>query len=253
MNILITGASSGIGQALALHYAALNHTLYLTGRDEARLAKVAETCRALGAKITTAAIDVCDEKALRSFIEQADDATPLDLVIANAGIGLTDDKSPTPESLSLARRTFNVNCTGVLNTLDPILPRMAARKSGHIALMASLAGYVGLPSAPMYAATKNFVRAYGDGLLGSLHPYNIKVSVICPGFVESRITDQNTCPMPFFMKANKAAKIIAHGLAQNKACIAFPWPMILGVWVLSILPSYIRSRLARLLPAKTDV
>lgn len=250
MNILITGASSGIGAALAVHYATKKHSLFITGRNAERLHSVAEQCRTLGARVTTSTIDVTDQIGLKNFIEEVDAATPLDLVIANAGIGLTDDKAPTEQALTLARQTFNVNTLGVLNTLDPIVPRMAQRQRGHVVLVASLAGYAGLATCPMYAATKNFVRAYGDGLCGSLAAYNIAVSVVCPGFVESRITANNTCPMPFLMPADKAAVIIAKGIARRKPRIAFPAPMVFAVWLLSILPSVIRLNMNKLLPPK---
>ena len=95
---------------------------------------------------------------------------------------------------------FDININGVLNTIDPIIPRMAARGHGQVAMMASLAGYRGLAGAPGYAASKGFVKLYGEGLRGSLAPHGVKVNVICPGFVDSRLTLLNDFPMPFFME-----------------------------------------------------
>ena len=114
---------------------------------------------------------------------------------------------------------------------------MKERKQGQIAIMSSLSGYIGLPSAPAYSASKGAVKLYGEALRGALKKDGIQVNVICPGFVESRITDKNTFYMPFKMSANKAARIIATGLINNKPRIAFPLPMVFMVWFLSVLPA----------------
>lgn len=116
--------------------------------------------------------------------------------------------------------------------------------------MSSLAGFRGLPSAPAYGASKAAVRSWGEGLRGQLAPRNIAVNVICPGFVESRITDENDFPMPFLMEAERAAEIIARGLAKNRGRIAFPWQMYMAVWLFSALPVSWTEALASALPRK---
>lgn len=241
-HILITGASSGLGAALSIHYATTisDITLSLCGRNEKRLSDIAKKCSNLNAIVHAKIIDVADKSAMKEWIIQSDKIAPIDLVIANAGISGEDN----PDKI------FAINVDGVINTIHPIIPLMEKCGRGQIAIVSSLAGYCGLPSAPAYAASKNFVRAYGDGLRGRLKDKGIKVNVICPGFVRSRITDQNNFTMPGFMEADKAAKIIAYGLTKNKGRIAFPWFMVLGVWALSILPSFVRQYLISQLPQK---
>lgn len=250
--IIITGASSGIGHALALRYAAPDVTMGLIGRDVQRLEDVVIACRAKGAKVEAISMDVADRVSMENWLTSFDDAyNGVDLIFANAGVGGTPSVEPSADSLLAARRMFATNIDGVLNTIDPLLPRMAARGRGQIAMMASLAGYVGMGSAPAYSASKGFVKLYGEGLRASMSAYGIKVNVICPGFVRSRITDQNKFKMPFFMEADEAADIIFDGIQKNKARIAFPWPMSFGVWFISILPAWLSERVSRAMPKKT--
>ncbi|HEY8189733.1 MAG TPA: SDR family NAD(P)-dependent oxidoreductase, partial [Micavibrio sp.] len=160
--ILITGASSGIGEALARHYAAPGATLALTGRNAERLENVAEICRAAGAAVHTGIIDVCDIETMRSWILARDAEQNLDLVIANAGIsGGTGLKG---EDESQVRAIFDANVNGVFNTILPILAPMCARGRGQIAIISSLAGFSGWPGAPAYGASKGAIRLYGEAL-----------------------------------------------------------------------------------------
>lgn len=248
MHIVITGGSSGIGAALAGEYASEDIHLTLTGRNSDRLAAVASACRAKGARVETKVISVIDRAAMAEFLEQIDNDQPIDLLIANAGI--SGDTSGVPESGDRAAAILDVNIHGVLNTIDPILPRMLQRKSGQIALLSSLAGFKGMPSAPAYSASKAWVRSYGEGLRGRYAKKGVGVSVICPGFVASRITDANEYPMPMYMASEPAARIIKKGLAKNKSRIAFPLPLYLLVWFLSVIPVFVSDRLLSRLPAK---
>ena len=247
-SIVITGASSGIGEELARAYAAPGVTLALTGRDALRLEAVAERCRAAGAVVETALVDAADRAAMAAWLTALDTRAPVDLVIANAGISAGTGGGT--ESAEQARRIFQVNVDGVLNTVHPLLPGMQARGRGQIALMASLAGFRGMPGAPAYCASKAAVRVYGESLRGDLAGQGIGVTVICPGFVKSRMTAVNRFPMPFLMDAEPAAELIRRKLARNVGRISFPWPMAAAVWLLSALPARWVDRIAARTPRK---
>jgi short-subunit dehydrogenase len=247
-SILITGASSGIGAALARHYAAPGVFLALTGRDAARLSDITADCRARGADVDAALLDVTRRDAMRDQLLAWDSSRPFDLVVANAGISAGSGIFGETEEL-LAEIT-SVNVAGVINTVGPLLPRLKERQRGQIALMASLAGFRGIPGAPAYCASKAWVKVYGESLRATIARKGVGVSVICPGFVVSRITAVNRFPMPFLMEADRAATIIAKGLARNRGRIAFPLPMLAGSWLLATLPDRLVERISRLLPKK---
>ena len=250
-SILITGASSGIGAALALEYAAPGVHLALSGRDGARLDAVADDCRAKGADATAQVIDVTAREAMAAWIAAVDSAHPLDLVIANAGVSGGAGSGPHGETEAQARTIFHVNFDGVLNTIWPAIDAMRPRGRGQVAITSSIAGMVALPGAPAYSASKAAVKAYGEALHGALKPQGIVVSAICPGFVESRITDQNDFPMPFFMDAPKAARKIRKGLARGRVSVIFPWPLAAWTWVLGLLPPCWRVWLLSKAPKKS--
>lgn len=247
-SILITGATSGLGAALARAYAAPGVRLALTGRDPARLQVTADGCRALKAAVTSEVIDVRDRAALADWIAAVDAAAPLDLVIANAGVSAgTGGGGETHEQ---AQRIFAVNVDGVVNTVLPAVALMRRRGRGQVAVIASLAAFRGFPGAPAYCASKAAVRVWGEALRGELHAEGIGVSVICPGYVRTPMTAVNDFPMPFLMDAERAAAIIRRGLARNKARIAFPWPMYALVRLVAGLPLAITDPLLRRLPKK---
>ncbi|WP_445678663.1 SDR family NAD(P)-dependent oxidoreductase [Radicibacter daui] len=247
-HILITGASSGLGAAIAESYAQPGTNLTLQGRDAARLEKVSTLCRNKGAAVVLAIDDVCDQTAMGALIEEAEARQPLTLVIANAGI--SGGTAGGSEGQQQAREIFDTNLTGVLNTVLPVIDPMKERRGGQIALMASLAGYRGLPGAPAYSASKAAVRAWGEALRGHLAPFGIKVNVICPGFVDTPLTRVNRFPMPFLMTAERAASIIRKGLDANRGRIAFPWPMATMVWALMALPDRLAGWLTSRAPRK---
>jgi short-subunit dehydrogenase len=243
-HILITGASSGIGAALARRYASPGVRLSLTARHQARLEGVAGECAARGAETATCVCDVRNAEAMRAFIEEADGQQPIAMVIANAGFGgeLVIAGS-SGETAGVAREIFETNVLGVVNTIVPLLPRFVARGDGHAVIMSSLAAFVALPDAPAYSASKAAVRVYGQALERLLAQRNVRVTVICPGFVETPMSASLSGPRPLLWSAERAAEAIAAGLARGKREISFPWQLSTLAKLIAHLPAPLLQRL----------
>lgn len=234
--MLITGASSGIGAALAVALAAPGRRLDLGGRNVERLAAVADRCVSAGAEVAAASVDLRDGGALRSWIAAT---PPPDLLIANAGV--SGGSAASAEIIA-------VNLQAVIDTIEAILPSMQA--GSQIALMSSLAGFNGMPSAPVYCASKAAVRFYGDALRARLRSRGIAVSTICPGFVATPLTERNPFPMPLLMTPDRAAERILRGLARRRATIAFPRRLYLLARLIALLPRAITDSLLARVPSK---
>jgi short-subunit dehydrogenase len=246
--ILISGASSGIGKALAENYACKENTLLLFGRDKTRLAEITALCKKRGAKTISVAINVCEQKTIAAKLFELDKKYPIDLVIANAGISAGSGSAG--EGDEKAGRIMDVNVNGVLNIIYPLIPLMQKRQKGQIAIMSSIASLHSLPSAPAYSASKVCVRFFGEALRAKLKKDNIKVNVICPGYVKTPMTAFNKFPMPFIVTAEKAAQIIVRGLDKNKARIAFPKIMYFALWLINVLPLWLTDPIFEKLPDK---
>ena len=236
-SILITGASSGIGRALALAYARPGVSLLLTGRDSQRLDSTASAARARGADVTTGLLDVRDQAAMAHWITEADTRHPIDLVIANAGITTGLASQQLAEEPAAVRAITAINLIGVFNTVEPVIAPMCARGRGQIAFIGSIAGIRGLPYSPAYCATKAAVHAYSESLRGRLAARGVQVSLIIPGFVKTPMNENIASIKPLEITDAQAALIIRRGLEKGKSVIAFPQ-------LLSLL-----ARIARILPA----
>lgn len=249
--VLVTGASSGIGRALALALAAPGVTLHLGGRNEARLAAVAAECRGLGATALTQGVSVTDATAMAAWIEAAG---PLDLVIANAGI--SGGTAGQMESAAQTRAIFETNLGGVLNTVLPAMERMAAQPPGpaglrgRIAVVASIAAFIPSPSAPAYCASKAAVDSWVVGAAPSARARGIGLTSLCPGFVTSPMTDVNDFPMPGLMSAERAAGLMLRAIRAGHSRAAFPFWMAAAARAADLLPVSWREALAARLPAK---
>jgi short-subunit dehydrogenase len=253
--ILITGASSGIGEALAVEYATHDVFLALSGRDAERLEEVRTRCRNKGAMLDARVIDVTDAEAMAAWIAEIEAKRPLDLVIANAGVSAGTGGGH--EHPAQSRNVLAINVDGVMNTVLPAVEAMLARKPtradgkrGQIAIMSSLASFRGFPGAPTYCASKAAVRTHGEALRGELHHQGIEVNVICPGYIRSRMTARNKFPMPMLMDADQAARKIRRALRRNRGRIAFPWPVYFLVRLIAGLPVRLTDPMLRMLPKK---
>lgn len=220
--VVITGASSGIGRALALHYARDKATLGLIARSEDRLTKVAQACRLLGATVQIGVLDVRSRTEMRQWLQDFDNNAAVDILIANAGVMTGRPLDGAIEPSSAGYELMETNVLGVLNAVQPVIPLMMARGYGQIAILSSLAAFIPLVDAPSYCASKAAVLKYGLALRGALRRSGIGVSVICPGYVDTAMMAQETGPKPFAMTTGKAAAIIARGLRRNRPLIAFP-------------------------------
>jgi len=251
MNILISGANSGIGRALAIAYSKPNVNLFLCARNLQKLQEIKETCRELKANVFIKSLDVKNEEESRNWVQKIEENYPLDLIILSAGISA--GTSEGTESAKQIKEIFDTNINGILNIANPAIEKMKQRKSGQIALLSSLAGFRGLPSSPAYSASKAAVRVYGEALRGNLAGFGIKVNVICPGYVKTPMTDANNFFMPFLMSSTKAAKIIKKGIAKNKSRVAFPLPFYFVVWLMTLLPPCITDGIFARLPKKNSM
>ncbi len=250
-NILITGASSGIGRALAISYSKSGVNLFLSGRNKEKLQETKKLCEALKANVLLEILDVRDEEKCKSYIEKIEEKYEVYLVIANAGISAGTEGGP--ESFDQVKSIFQTNLDGVLNIIHPTIEKMKNRKKGQIAIISSLAGFRGLPSSPAYSGSKAAVRVYGEALRGNLAKLGIKVNVICPGYVKTPMTAVNNFPMPFIISDERCARIIQNGLAKNKSRIAFPFPLYFTVWLLTLISTKITDPIFARLPGKKSI
>jgi short-subunit dehydrogenase len=243
--IVITGASSGLGAALAKRYAAVGTTLGLIGRDAPRLQQVAEACRQQGATVEVATIDVAESAPVSAWLLDLDARHPVGLLIANAGISGGTSPDGGLEGMVAAVQVVRTNLLGVIHCVEPLLARMLLRGRGRIAVVASVAAYRGLPDSPAYCASKAGVLAYGESLRGALEPRGIRVSVVVPGFFASPMSARYAGQKLFLLSEAEAVDRVVRGLARNARRIVFPRRLALLLRILDLLPAWCGDRIIR--------
>lgn len=235
--IVISGASRGLGAALAGRFAGPGVSLCLIARGAEGLARTAASCAARGAAVETAALDVRDAAALAARLAAWDAERAVDCVVANAGISRGVAPDGAWEGLGGATDQVAVNLAGAMHLVEPLLPAMRARGAGRIALIASLAAYRGLPDAPGYAASKAGLRAYGEGLRAALAGQGIAVTVALPGFFDSAMGQRWIGPRPLALGLEAAAARIHAAILRGRGRCAFPLPLAALLRLLDALPA----------------
>jgi short-subunit dehydrogenase len=238
--IVVTGASSGIGRALALHCAGAGVHLAVLGRHRERLDEVATQCMQQGAQVTSVCADVRDAGLLRSWFAEFDAEHAIDLAIVNAGIMGGVASGEELERADVSSDVFTTNVFGSINTIHAVLPLMASRRRGQIAIIASLAAFIPLPDAPSYAASKAALLNYGLALRTRVRDQGVKINVVCPGYVKTPMTAQEQGWKPFEMSPHRAAELIIRGIDRNRPVISFPRFFSLITRLGGLLPEGIR-------------
>lgn len=230
--VWITGASSGIGRELALHLASEGIIVAVSARSAEKLAELQRA----SANIRVYPLDVEDGAAcVAAFTAIERDLGPVDLAIFNAGIW--DQMVVSDFSAERAKHSMSVNYFGVLHALEPAMAAFVARGRGHLALMSSVAGYRGLMKGAAYCPSKSAMNALSEALYPHLKRKGVDLTVICPGYVKTPMTDVNTFPMPFIIPVEQAVDIILAGLKRKKYEIVFPWKMMLLMKALRAMPN----------------
>jgi len=240
---VITGASSGIGAAVALELAAAGYRLGLVGRNDARLSEVGQRCLTAGAaSCKIAVLDIRDGAGFARFIESFG---VVDLYISNAGILDGRREGEVVESRAAALEVLDVNLRASIDGLHTVLGAMQRRGSGQIVLVSSLGGISPLADAPAYSASKAGLVAYGIALRDALHGTGIGVTVACPGYVRTQMGTQHIGDRPFELTAGNAARRILRAARKNRALCGFPFPLYPAVHLSLLVPDVIRRLFTR--------
>ena len=221
--ILITGASGGLGAALARAHAHTGAVLLLWGRDEVRLAQTASECRALGADCRTGLFDIRDLDDMLARLSAQDTETPIDLAIFNAGLGGSVSKDAIAETPQKSRATAEVNFVAPVMGANLLAEAMARRGGGQIVLIGSIAESYPLPMAPTYAATKAGLAMFAEALGIRMARQKVRVTLVSPGFIDTAMSRQVPEAKPFLMTADAAAAIITRKIARGARRIVVPW------------------------------
>jgi short-subunit dehydrogenase len=242
MNILITGASRGIGKELAIAYGSRSHHLILIARNEEQLIENKESIFRAGGSADYIVCDVAKGDEFRSAIDHAySKCEKIDIAILNAGIGETI--SFTDNYYEKLRYVFEVNFFSIANAMDLLVDRMKETGNGIIAGVGSLADFRGIPGSAAYSASKIALSHYLEAARIDLKEHNIHVITIKPGFVRTDMTAKHKYPMPFIMDADKAAKIIIDGIEKGKARISFPlFPSFMN-YIFKLIPGCIFEKI----------
>jgi len=241
LRVFLTGATSGLGEALARHYAARGATLGVFARRQAELDRLAQSLAP--ASVAAYAGDVRDAAALtRAAADFLGRFGVPDLVIGNAGVS-RGTLTHLAEDVPAFRAVFETNVMGLVHTFQPFLQPMLDAKRGTLVGIASVAGFRGIPGSGAYSGSKAAAIAYLESLRVELRGSGVAVVTVCPGYIATPMTAKNPYRMPFLLEPHKAARLIARAVARRKRFYVLPWPMALTGRVLRVLPRWLFDRL----------
>ena len=249
--IAITGASAGLGKALALVYANKGARLFLSARNQQRLEEVAALCRNKGAEVHVQTVDVCDVTAVESWLNSMAEQGPINLVIANAGIMMTDDEKGEDKAIEIAHQQVDTNLKAIMTLTIAAGEIMRGQDKfengtrGQVGIVSSMSAVQPIAGIAAYAASKAGAKAYGEAMGGNLAKRDIQVSVVCPGYIKTDMITRSHSFRPFTMTVERAAYKTKSAFDRLKPYAAFP----LGLELITIPARWLPARLRRLATA----
>jgi len=235
MNILITGASSGIGAELVKRYSSPENQIFIVARNLKKLEKLQNEFQ----NIEIFSRDLSDLEMAKKLGESLS-KIDFNLIILNAGISLGHDSKQFTSSEDF-QKLFNINLLSNQFLLEPLIPNLQKRKSGKVVFISSLASIITMPSSIAYSTSKRAMNSYAEGLRYFLKPYNIDVITILPGFIETALTDKNKFKMPFLMRLEDGVDRIEYAIEKRKSFYAFPKRFYLLIKLISFLPKFMKD------------
>lgn len=242
--VLLTGASSGIGAALAIALARNGAVLGLIARRGELLAELAVKCEQVGGTARAFPCDVINPDDISAAADNfRGEFRRIDVLIANAGVGGNDEATRSYEP-SAVKKVIDINLLGAVNAVYAVTPDMIAKRSGHIAAISSLAGFRGLPRSAAYSASKAAMTAFFESVRLDVARHNIDVTIIQPGFIRTPLTDGRTNKMPFLMELEDAIPMFVRAIEKKKKFSAFPWQLATIVRTGKFMPAWLYDRVA---------
>ena len=233
--IWITGASSGIGKSLAIHFADKGWKVAISARREELLKEITD----INSNIKSFSLDVTNsEDCLSTFSKIIQNLGEIEVAVFCTGIH--DPNSEKQFNLNKIKQINNVNYMGTINSINAVYEYFKKNKKGHISIVSSVAGYRGLPNAGAYCASKSALNSFAESLYFQLRPHNVGVSLVCPGFIKTPMTDQNDFPMPMIKSPEYAAEKIYDGIInKNSFEIHFPKGFTYLMKLIQLLPNWL--------------
>lgn len=242
--VFLTGASSGIGEALAIEIAKCGAIIGLLARREEMLKELAEKCESVGGKARVFAVDVVDAEAVQKSADALrDEFGHVDILIANAGIG-GNNKETRELQPEAVKKVIDINLIGAANSVRAVLPNMLERKSGQLVAVSSLAGFRGIPKSAAYSASKAGMTAFFESVRLDVMHKGVDVTIIQPGFIKTPLTSGRKSKMPFVMELDDAIPYFLRAIEKRKKFAAFPWQLATIVRAGRIFPTWLYDKVA---------